>query len=148
MVTTRYGGMLLGGRMRLLLLPAMLVIGATARVVVLVATEITPGAAAGIVIVTGKGRKCSWFEVKLRRLSGDGILLLRLSCRLLRTAGTVGRLLQMRLRQSCRLLLLLQMLLLLVVMGVRMLLLLLLLLLVKPSSDRTPMVVVGMINAV
>lgn len=58
MVTTgRYGGMLLGMR---LMLAAMLVIGA--RVVVLVAP-------AGIVIVAGKGRKCSLFEVELRRLS-------------------------------------------------------------------------------
>lgn len=126
MVTTgRYGGMLLGMR---LMLAAVLVIGA--RVVVLVApAEITP---AGIVIVAGKGRKCSLFEVELRRLSGDGILLLLLL--LLEAAGGAARrLLQMRLLLSCRLLLLLllllQMLLLLVVMGVRMLLLLLLLLL-------------------
>lgn len=134
------------------LLAAVMVIGAGARVVVLVAAETTPSPARGVVIVAGKGRKCSWFEVELRRLSGDGILLLLLLM-LGATAGTAaaaGRLLlQMRLLLGCRLLelllLLLQMLLLLVVVGVRVLLLLRLLL-VKPRSDRTP-VVVGMVTS-
>lgn len=83
-----------------LMLTAEMVVGAAARVVVLVAPEITP-ATAGVVIVARKGRKCSWFEVELRRLSGNGILLLLL---LLRTAGAAGRLLQVRLLLSCRLL--------------------------------------------
>lgn len=136
------------------LLAAVMVIGAGARVVVLVAAETTPSPARGVVIVAGKGRKCSWFEVELRRLSGHGILLLLLLLLMLgATAGAAaaaGRLLlQMRLLLGCRLLelllLLLQMLLLLVVVGVRVLLLLRLLL-VKPRSDRTP-VVVGMVTS-
>lgn len=59
------------GRVRL----AVMVIGA--RVVVLVAAA--KAAPTGVVvIVAGKGRKCSWFEVELRRLGGAGILLLLL----------------------------------------------------------------------
>lgn len=58
------------GRVRL----AVMVIGA--RVVVLVAAKAAP--TGGVVIVAGKGRKCSWFEVELRRLGGAGILLLLL----------------------------------------------------------------------
>lgn len=53
---------------------AVMVIGA--RVVVLVAAKAAP--TGGVVIVAGKGRKCSWFEVELRRLGGAGILLLLL----------------------------------------------------------------------
>lgn len=53
---------------------AVVVIGA--RVMVLVAAKAAPTGV--VVIVAGKGRKCSWFEVELRRLGGAGILLLLL----------------------------------------------------------------------
>lgn len=73
MVTT--GGRLLAaaavGMMRLLLAVVMIT-----RVVVLVPAV----AHACVIVVTGEGRKCSWFKVELRRLGGaDGILLLRIA---------------------------------------------------------------------
>lgn len=81
------------------------------------------GTTGSVVIMAGKGWKCSWFKVKLRRLSGAGGILL------LRAAIAAGRLLQMRL-------LLLLMLLLVVMVRV---------LLVKASSGRTPMMMMRMV---
>lgn len=74
----------------------MVVLIAGVMVLVAPTAAASAGTAGAVVIVPGKGRKCSWFKVELRRLSGAGGILLLLLL-LLRVAAADGRLLQVRL---------------------------------------------------